>query len=46
MAICINLAERFTQSPKIEYSLLDPLVPTTPQNAIPLEIPILHLHLI
>ena len=34
------------QSPNTEYSLLEPLVPTTPQNAVPVAIPILHLQLI
>lgn len=45
-AIYINLADKFTQSPRHEYSLLEPDVPTIPQNAIPVEIPIAHLHLI
>jgi hypothetical protein len=46
IVIYISLADRFTQSPKIEYSLLDPLVPMIPQKAVPVEIPIPHLHLI
>ena len=46
IAIYINRAAKLTQSPNIEYSLLDPLVPITPQNATPVDIPIAHLHLI
>ena len=30
----------------MEYSLLDPLVPITPQKATPVDIPIAHLHFI
>ena len=29
-AACMNLADRLTESPSTEYSLLEPLVPTTP----------------
>lgn len=42
-AAYINLAERFTESPKTEYSLLEPAVPTTPANTEPVPMPILHL---
>jgi hypothetical protein len=45
-AICINLALMLMQSPNTLYSLLDPLDPTTPQKAVPVEIPIADLHLI
>lgn len=40
----INLADKLTQSPRTEYSLLLPEVPTTPANATPVAIPTLHLH--
>ncbi len=40
MAAYMNLAERLTQSPRTEYSLLEPLVPTTPVNTTPVVIPI------
>lgn len=46
VAICIKRAAKLTQSPKIEYSLLDPLVPTTPQNAVPVDTPMAQRHLI
>ncbi len=39
-AYYINLADKFTESPIIEYSLLEPAVPTTPEKAKPVEIPI------
>ena len=42
----INLAAKLTESPNTEYSLLEPLVPTTPANTVPVAIPILHLQLI
>jgi hypothetical protein len=45
-AACINLAERFTESPNTEYSRLDPAVPTTPAKTGPVPIPILHLQFI
>ena len=53
-AAYINLAAKFTESPITEYlkniynkySLLDPLVPTTPANTNPVAIPILHLQFI
>jgi len=44
VAIYINRADRFTQSPNIEYSRRDPLVPTIPQKAIPVDIPIAQRH--
>lgn len=36
----MNLADKLTESPNTEYSLLDPLVPTTPVNTVPQVIPI------
>ena len=39
-AAYIILAERFTESPNSEYSLLEPLVPTTPAKTSPVAIPI------
>jgi hypothetical protein len=36
----IILAAKFTESPITEYSLLLPLVPTTPENTNPVAIPI------
>lgn len=42
-ALYISLADKLTESPKTEYSLLDPAVPTTPANTIPVAIPMLHL---
>lgn len=42
---CISLAAKLTESPKTEYSLLDPEVPTTPVNTVPVEIPIEQLQL-
>lgn len=39
IAAYMNLADRLTQSPSTEYSLLDPLVPTTPVNTTPVVIP-------
>lgn len=38
----IILADRFTLSPMTEYSLLFPLVPTTPAKTNPDEMPMLH----
>jgi len=35
-------AARFTTSPRTEYSFLEPLVPTIPENTSPDEIPTLH----
>lgn len=46
MADYISLAAKLTESPITLYSLLDPLVPTTPVNTVPVAIPILHLHFI
>lgn len=45
-AIYINLALIFIQSPNTLYSRREPLDPTTPQNAVPVEMPIADLHLI
>ena len=45
IAAYISLAAKLTESPMTLYSLLDPLVPTTPVNTVPVAIPILHLHL-
>lgn len=42
-AYYINLADMFTESPNTEYSLRDPLVPMTPANTVPVDIPMLHL---
>ena len=39
-------ADKLTESPSAEYSLLDPLVPTTPANTTPVVIPIEHEQLI
>lgn len=39
-------AAKLTQSPNTEYSLLLPEVPTTPQYATPVDIPIATLHFI
>ena len=41
-AACMSLAAKLTLSPKIEYSLLFPLVPTTPAKTRPVVIPIEH----
>mgnify|MGYP003330258313 CR=1 FL=1 len=41
----IILADKLTESPNSEYSLLEPLVPTTPQKTNPVAIPILQLQL-
>jgi hypothetical protein len=41
----MSLAERLTESPRTEYSLLEPAVPTTPARTIPVAMPILHLQL-
>lgn len=43
-AAYINLAAKLTESPITEYSLLEPLVPTTPANTVPVTIPIEQLH--
>lgn len=37
----MSLALRLTSSPRTEYSLLDPEVPTTPAKTVPVAIPIL-----
>jgi hypothetical protein len=42
----MSRAAKLTLSPNIEYSRLEPLDPTIPQKAVPVEIPILHLHFI
>jgi hypothetical protein len=46
IAAYIKRADKLTESPKIEYSLLEPLVPTTPVNTIPVVIPTEHEQLI
>lgn len=45
-AAYISLADKLTESPITEYSLRDPLVPTTPVNTHPVPIPNLLLQLI
>lgn len=40
----IRRAAKLTESPSTEYSLLDPLVPTTPANTLPVATPTAHEH--